>query len=108
MEREIGFRFERDPDYRVITVNGAWGGLTPRGELMFDLFLEHLELPEEIHYMATPDGLGPESRRIPEPPLFVREVMVGVVMTPDNAESLARWILEKVSSIRRPNPGPNN
>lgn len=107
MDKEIGFRFERDPEYRVITANGAWGGITPRGELMFDLFFEHLDMPEEIYYLATPDGLGPESRRVPDPLMIVREALVGVVMTPENAESLARWLLEKVASIRKPNPNPN-
>lgn len=100
MDKEIGFRFERDPEYRIVIANGAWGGITPRGELMFDLFFEHLEMPEEIYYMTTPEGLGPESRRVPDPLLIIREALVGVVMTPENAESLAHWILEHVRMYR--------
>ncbi len=101
MDREIIFRFERDPEYRIITANGAWGGITPRGELMFDLFFEHIDLPEEVTYMATPDGLGPESSRSPNPTPIVRDALVGVVMTPENAENLGRWIIEKVSMLKQ-------
>lgn len=101
MDKEITFRFEKDPDYRIITSNGAWGGITPRGEVCFDLYFEHLDTPEEITYMATPDGLGPELRREPDTQDIVREAMVGVVMTVDNAESLARWLLEKVALVKR-------
>lgn len=100
MDKEITFRFERDPEYRVVTANGAWGGITPRGELMFDLFLEHMDIPEEISYLATPDGLGPELNRTPTPAI-IRDSMIGVVMTPENAENFGRWILEKVSMVRK-------
>lgn len=102
-QRGITFQFERDPEYRVIAVNGAWGGLSPRGELMFDLFFEHADLPEEITYMETPDGLGPELSRVPERQAIIRDAMVGVVMTPENAESLARWLLEKVNLFKSKN-----
>lgn len=103
MNKEITFRFEKDPEYRIIVANGAWGGITPRGELNFDLFFEHVETPEEISYMTTPDGLGPEVHREPQPAPITREAMVGVVMTVDNAENFAKWILEKVSLVKKNN-----
>lgn len=100
MDKEITFRFDRDPEYRVVVANGAWGGPTPRGEIMFDLFFEHADVPEEISYMATPDGLGPEVARTPQTNYIIRDALVGVVMTPENAESLGRWLLEKVSLLK--------
>jgi len=100
LDKEISFRFERDPEYRVLVANGAWGGPTPRGEIMFDLFFEHADVPEEIAYMATPDGLGPEISRSPQTNYIIRDALVGVVMTPENAESLGRWLLEKVSVMK--------
>ena len=106
MEKEITFQFEKDPEYHVITANGAWGGLTPRGELKFDLFFEHIDLPDEITYMATPDGLGPETSRTPNPAPITREALIGVVMTPENAENLGRWLIEKVSVLKKKEPIP--
>lgn len=106
MEKEITFQFEKDPEYRIITANGAWGGITPRGELKFDLFFEHVDLPEEITYMATPDGLGPEISRTPNPAPITREALIGVVMTPENAENLGRWLLEKTSVLRKAPSAP--
>ena len=101
MSREITFQFDKDPDYRVIVANGAWGGVTPRGEFKFDLFFEHIDMPDEISYMATPDGLGPETNRTPSPTPFSRDALVGVVMTVENAESLGKWILEKVGQVKK-------
>lgn len=111
MDKEITFRFEKDPEYRVVTANGAWGGITPRGDMKFDLFFEHIDLPEEINYMATPDGLGPETSRNPTPAPITREVLIGVVMTPENAENLGRWLLEKVGQYKKkeqPEAGEGN
>ena len=110
VEKEITFQFERDPEYRVITTNGAWGGITPRGEMKFDLFFEHIDLPEEITYLATPDGLGPEVKRSPSPAPISRVAMAGVVMTPENAENLGRWLIEKVAQFKKktsPFPSPD-
>jgi hypothetical protein len=45
--------------------------------------------------------LGPETNRSPNPTPFTREALVGVVMTVENAESLGKWILEKVSQAKQ-------
>jgi hypothetical protein len=45
---EIKIQFKRTPDYRIIPITGAWGGVNPQGEIVFDLFVERLEVPESI------------------------------------------------------------
>ncbi|WP_028973132.1 hypothetical protein [Spirochaeta cellobiosiphila] len=95
MDKEITFEFVKDPDYKMIAINGAWGGVTPRGEIKFDLFFEHVDFPEEVSYMTTPDGLGPEVSRDPVKSSIIREVMMGIVMTPENAANLGHWLIEK-------------
>lgn len=101
MDKEITFLFDKDPDYKVIAANGAWGGVTPRGEIKFDLFFENVDTPDELTYMTTPDGLGPEISRQPAGSTIVREVLMGVVMTPENAENLGRWLIEKAGMARK-------
>ena len=41
---EIKIAFKKTPDYRIIPVTGAWGGVNPQGEIIFDLFVERLEV----------------------------------------------------------------
>jgi len=93
---ELSFRYLRSSEYRVVAANGAYGGVTGRGDFKMDLFLESTGTPNTITNSITPDGLGPEIRRDPPPPDFVRELQVGVVLQLDQAKSLAHWILENL------------
>ena len=90
------FGYEKDPAYRVVYANGAQGGVTPKGEYTFDLFFEHARAPAKVVHSITPDGLGPEVERSPATPQVVRDLLVGVIMTPAGAKSLAHWILENI------------
>lgn len=92
----VVFGYEKDPAYRVVYANGAQGGVTPKGEYTFDLFFEHARPPTQVVHSITPDGLGPEVERSSQGPQVVRDILVGVIMTPAGAKSLAHWILENI------------
>lgn len=94
---EVVFEYQLSPSYRVVAANGAHGGVTGRGDLRFDLFVESPTVPDEVVHSVTPDGLGPETGRSPEGRRITRELQVGVVMQLDQAKSFARWLLERVS-----------
>jgi len=100
--RKIVFEHTKSPDYRKIYVNGAWGGVTPKGELNFELFQEKHVLPEKIVHAINPDGtLGRELAREPgtEVPVVQREAQAYVTMSIDSARSIANWMLEKVKDF---------
>ena len=97
---KITFRFEKDEDYRLIPVNGVWGGVTPRSDIFVDLFHESHTLPEVVTHEVTPDGrLGTEVKRTPTDEIQ-RKVLVGMVLTAEQAESIGRWLLEKAHQVR--------
>jgi len=100
-KRTITYKYERHPDYRIVYANGAVGGVTPRGEILFDLFIEFVGIPDETVHSITPDGLGPEIERKPESPPFTRQSQMGVVMTPGQAKSLGYWLINQVENIER-------
>jgi hypothetical protein len=111
-KREVTYSYERHPDYRIVYANGAVGGATPRGEIMYDLFIEFVGVPEETVHSVTPEGLGPEIGRKPESPPFTRQSQIGVVMTPGQAKSFGTWLINQVEIMerkqgeRRPGNGP--
>jgi hypothetical protein len=74
--------------------------MTPRGELLFDLFHEYGEFPDTITYKIKDGRLGDETSRTPKQASFVRERKVGIIVPLDSAESIARWILNKVEEIK--------
>jgi hypothetical protein len=98
--KKITFRFQQDEDYRLIPVNGVWGGVTPRGDIKVDFFHESTSQPEVVTQEVTPDGvLGKEVERIPSKSID-RTVLVGMVLSLEHAESISRWLQDKAREVR--------
>lgn len=97
---KITFRFSKDDHYRLLPINGVWGGPTPRGDIMVDFFHESQALPEVVTHAVTPDGqFGNELKRTPRSE-FHRTVLVGMMLTAEQAESIGRWLQEKAREVR--------
>ncbi len=91
------FQFEKDQDYRLVAVDGAWGGVTNKGEIAMHLYSEQHALPTSITHVVEPEGrIGAQIDPQPGQLKYVRHLSVGVVMRPENARSIATWLLGKV------------
>lgn len=101
LPKSIEANYTKDRDYRRVYVNGVYGGMTPKGELLFDLFHEYGNYPEIVTYEIKDGRLGAEISKLPKQTSLVRERKIGVIVPLDSAENIARWILEKVEEIRR-------
>lgn len=100
MEQVIRFDFKRDDSYRLIPVNGVWGGVTPRGDVWADFFYECYAVPEEVTHAVLPEGrLGEELSRQGSHDLQ-RTLLVGMMLTAEQAESIGRWLQAKAREIR--------
>ena len=100
----ISFVYEQDPNYRIVAANGAWGGLTIHGDMAIDFIVDLTTVPERME-QAVVDGkaLGAEVRRFPPDRTITRRRQVGVLMTTDVAESVARFIIDKLNTYRSQN-----
>ena len=104
-EHYVRIEFERSPTYRVHAADGAWGGPTPRGHILMNFFVDVPTSPLSVTHSLTEEGqLGPEVDRSPAvqdtAPRVSREMEVGVLLSPDDAEGVARWLLDQVEMIR--------
>ena len=100
---KVKFRFVRDGEYRCVPVNGVWGGVTPRGDITADFFHEALTCPVSVtHAVTEVDGLGAEvERQLDDPSSQVtRSLMCGIVLTPEHAESIGLWLVDKARESR--------
>src|SRR5262245_50628174 len=98
---DVVFDHERSPDYRIIAVTGIWGGLVPSGQVMFDLVTELIRNPNRVRHDVTQDGkLGPEKSREPSERIILRYSQVGVMVTPDVAERMGQWLLDRAKQAR--------
>lgn len=101
-DRRAKFVLTKSSDYRTIAANGVWGGVTPRGDLRVDFFLESLTFPEAVTHLVNPDGkLGNELSRAPSDRAFTREIQMGVLLSLDHADSIGRWLIDTVSNFRK-------
>lgn len=100
-DRQLKFSFEYDPGYRIVAANGVWAGVTARGDIQLDFFVESHGVPAEVVNLITPEGsLGPELTRSPAERKFVRRVQVGILLSIGQADDIADFIKAKVAEFR--------
>ena len=66
-----------------------------------DFFYESQSLPEAITQTVTPAGKlrNEHERTPPSTSTFQRTVLVGMVLTAEQAESIGRWLQEKAREV---------
>jgi hypothetical protein len=97
----VAFALAEDPNYRVVAANGVWGGVTPRGKFLVNFFVESNTTPSRIVHEVTADGrLGREIEREGVEIGITRTLQVGVLMSIEEAESIADWMKRRVTEYR--------
>jgi len=99
---ELKFKYIFDYGYNPVYVNGAHGGVSPRGELVMNFYLERMALPESITHEINPNGtIGREVAAEPEDlgQSLVRVIKSGVVMNYQNARELHLWLGERIKEM---------
>lgn len=101
-KRELKFKYIFDNHYNPVYVNGAHGGVTPRGELIVNFYLERQPLPNSItHEIAANGTIGPEINADPADlgSSLVRVVSSGVVLSHQTAKDIHYWLGEKIKEM---------
>ncbi|RNC70415.1 MAG: hypothetical protein ED859_06310 [Desulfuromonadales bacterium] len=99
---QVTFKYIFTYDYNPVYVNGAHGGVSPRGDLVINFYLERPPLPNEITHEINPNGtVGAETAVQPEDfaQSLVRFVPAGVVLNHQTARELHHWMGEKVREM---------
>lgn len=99
---ELKFKYIFDYGYNPVYANGAHGGVSPRGELVMNFYLERMALPESITHEINPNGtIGSETAAEPADLAhsMVRFIEAGVVMNYQNARELHLWLGERIKEM---------
>lgn len=89
-------------DYKIYPVNGTWGGMTGRGDLVLHFFVERHEVPKEEVSVITEDGTLAPIKLVPKGEQKVaRDMQTGIMVNREQAVSIAKWILEKVGEYEK-------
>lgn len=75
-------------------INGAIGGLTPRGEILCNFFFEYKELPDSEE-AAIEDGDLKPLKALVAVPEIIRDIKCGIIVNSDQARKIAEWFVQK-------------
>ena len=96
--QEIVFKYVKSNFYRVIHANGAFGGISGRGEIHIGFYSERLEFPDSSTLAISPAGLiGTEKFEGSGKP--VREVEADIVVDLGTAKQLKVWLDNKITAM---------
>ena len=99
---EIKFKYIFNYGYNPVYVNGAHGGISPRGELVMNFYLERMALPESMTHEINPNGtIGNEVASEPDDlkNSLVRFIDTGVVMNYQSARDFHIWLGERLKEL---------
>jgi len=101
-KQELTFKYVFADDYNPVYVNGAHGGVSPRGELVMNFYLERMALPRSVTHEINSNGtIGNEIAAEPEElkSSMVRYIDAGVVLNCQSAKELHLWLGERVKEM---------
>jgi len=83
-------------------VNGAWGGVTPRGEIHMHVYSERHPIPLEITYNVKKNGSLGKSRDIVTGGNAVRLVQSSMVFDLKTAVAIRDWLDSMINVLEKP------
>lgn len=101
-KQELTFKYIYNYTYNPVYANGAHGGISPRGELVMNFYLERPPLPEEIRHEINPNGTigavtGEEPHNLGSS--MVRFIDSGVILNYESARNIHYWIGERLKEM---------
>lgn len=100
----ISIKYIFDPNYNPVYINGAYGGISPKGEIIANFFLERMALPYEIFHKINSNGALGEAVGCDPDDLersLVRYVESGIVLNKKAAQDVISWLSAMVEQLEK-------
>jgi hypothetical protein len=95
---DIVFSYLKSNYFRVIHADGAWGGLSPRGDIHIAFYNERAAIPD-VSKLAVSEGKVIALEEFAASSQLVREVEVDVVVDLVTAKGLQAWLTDKIRAL---------
>lgn len=95
-ESQLKIKYIFRDDYNPVYANGAYGGVTPSGEIVANFYFERHPLPKAEIIKIDSTKFEPEDLNNSA----VRIIETGLIMSPGTAKVLAEWLLEQVETAK--------
>lgn len=100
-QAEVVISYFKSNFFRVVHADGAWGGLSPQGDIHVSFYNERAAIPDTsklVFSQKTGQLVKPEEFEASSK--FVREIEVDVVVDLGTAVKLRTWLDEKITALQ--------
>lgn len=98
-KQKILFNYQRNPNYRNYHVDGIYGGLTAKGLLQMDFFVEKNPVPNQEIYSVGKTDLERDSTAPATSREVVREIEGGLIMDYNMMKAMNIWLKSKIEDF---------
>jgi|APGre2960657468_1045069.scaffolds.fasta_scaffold17883_4 hypothetical protein len=96
-KKKITFHNKISPQFRSIHVDGAFGGLSPRGLININFFSERFTIPKSTDFEVNGSAIGNKISDSPDSKDgVIREYDLGVYMDVEVAKKIIELLVAKV------------
>lgn len=102
-ERQIQFNYVFPENYNPLYCNGAFGGVSTRGEIIANFFFERMTIPKSMTHLVNPDGTLSGIVSVDPEDVdnnIVRYVTTGIVLSEESAESIYAWLGTQLQDLK--------
>ena len=107
MEQTVKCKYIFEANYNPKYVNGAYGGISSRGEIIINFYLERIPVPRSQTFTISDGLVANEVVEAAEPndhaKSLVRLVESGVILDYANAKEIHRWLGEHLRKLEQLN-----
>jgi len=98
---KVRFFYIKGNHFRVLHVDGALGGITPRGFLHFAVYSERPAIPQTAEHQVSIEGRLSEPLSQEGKQGIVRELDADLIMTMQTATDLRDWLSKRIEQLER-------
>jgi hypothetical protein len=93
-KQNIKFKYIFEDDYNPKYVNGAQGGINPKGEIIINFYVERAALPKSVTHSLEDNKLSRDTVTEPEDlkDSLVRYVQNGIILDIRSAKEIYNWL----------------
>ncbi len=101
-KKRITFNYHFDDNYNPEYVNGAYGGIGPKGELIVNFYLERQGIPKSHTHEVKEDGsldspiVGNQQKSEFN---VIRYINTGIILNLDSAKQIYNWLGQKIDEF---------
>src|ERR1035437_6274980 len=95
--KTIDLNYLKTHSYRTYFTSGAFGGITPKGQVYMELYVERGVTPQIVTHQINENGsLGKEVKRDGKVGV-IREIECGVIFDIETAKTMKKWLEDRIN-----------